>query len=41
VHNNVMPQVEDIHMTICHGLAVAMRQRIAESALLANAFGSL
>ena len=41
VHNDVMPQVEDIHMTICHGLAVAMRQRIAESALLANAFGSL
>jgi D-sedoheptulose 7-phosphate isomerase len=40
VHNDSMPQVEDIHMTICHGLAVAMRRRIAESALLANAFGS-
>jgi D-sedoheptulose 7-phosphate isomerase len=41
VHNDVMPQVEDIHMAICHGLAVAMRQRIADTALLANAFGSL
>jgi D-sedoheptulose 7-phosphate isomerase len=41
VHNDVMPQVEDIHMAICHGLAVAMRQRIADTALLANTFGSL
>jgi D-sedoheptulose 7-phosphate isomerase len=41
VHNDVMPQVEDIHMAICHGLSVAMRQRIADTALLANAFGSL
>ena len=41
VRNDIMPQVEDIHMTICHGLAVAMRRRIADMALLANAFGSL
>src|SRR5215203_3246107 len=41
VQNDVMPQVEDIHMAICHGLAVAIRQRIADTALLANAFGSL
>jgi len=41
VKNDIMPQVEDIHMTICHGLAVAMRRRIADMALLATAFGSL
>ena len=41
VRNDIMPQVEDIHMTICHGLAVAMRRRIADMALLATAFGSL
>jgi len=40
VKNDIMPQVEDIHMTICHGLAVAMRRRIADMALLATAFGS-
>ena len=40
VRNDIMPQVEDIHMTICHGLAVAMRRRIADMALLATAFGS-
>lgn len=36
----VMPQVEDIHMAICHGLATAMRARIADTAILANALGS-
>ncbi len=41
VQNDVMPQVEDIHMTICHGLAVAMRRRIADTAVLANALVSL
>ncbi len=41
VHNDVMPQVEDIHMAICHGLAVAMRRRIADTAVLANALVSL
>jgi D-sedoheptulose 7-phosphate isomerase len=40
VQNDVMPQVEDIHIAICHGLAVAMRQRIADVALLAQAIGS-
>jgi D-sedoheptulose 7-phosphate isomerase len=39
--NNVMPQVEDIHMTVCHALAVAMRARIADSAILADEVGSL
>ena len=39
--NYVMPQIEDIHMAICHGLAVAMRSRIADSAVLANALGSI
>lgn len=41
VQNDVMPQVEDIHMAICHGLAVAMRQRIDDTAVLANALISL
>ena len=41
VNNYVMPQVEDIHMTVCHGLAVAMRRRVADTALLANALVSL
>src|SRR5690242_18372725 len=41
VNNHVMPQVEDVHMTICHGLAVAMRRRVADTALLANALVSL
>jgi D-sedoheptulose 7-phosphate isomerase len=37
VDNHSMPQVEDIHITICHGLAVAMRRRVADTALLASA----
>jgi D-sedoheptulose 7-phosphate isomerase len=41
IQNDVMPQVEDIHMTICHGLAVAMRRRIADTAVLANALASV
>ena len=41
VQNDIMPQVEDIHMAICHGLAVAMRRRIADTAVLANALVSL
>jgi D-sedoheptulose 7-phosphate isomerase len=41
VNNDIMPQVEDIHMAICHGLAVAMRRRIADTAVLANALVSL
>jgi len=41
VKNDIMPQVEDIHMTICHGLAVAIRRRIADTAVLANALVSL
>jgi D-sedoheptulose 7-phosphate isomerase len=41
VDNHVMPQVEDIHMAICHGLAVAMRRRIADTAALANALVGL
>jgi len=41
VNNHVMPQVEDVHMTICHGLAVAMRRRVADTTLLANALVSL
>jgi D-sedoheptulose 7-phosphate isomerase len=30
IDNDVMPQVEDIHMAICHALAVDMRVRVAE-----------
>jgi D-sedoheptulose 7-phosphate isomerase len=41
VQNDVMPQVEDIHMAICHGLAVAMRRRIADTAVLANALANV
>jgi D-sedoheptulose 7-phosphate isomerase len=41
VNNHVMPQVEDVHMTICHGLAVAMRRRVADTTLLANVLVSL
>jgi D-sedoheptulose 7-phosphate isomerase len=41
IQNDVMPQVEDIHMTICHGLAVAMRRRIADTAVLANALANV
>ncbi|MEP7189191.1 MAG: SIS domain-containing protein [Roseiflexaceae bacterium] len=41
VQNDVMPQVEDIHMAICHGLAVAMRRRIADTTVLAHALISL
>jgi D-sedoheptulose 7-phosphate isomerase len=39
--NHVMPQVEDVHMAVCHGLAVAIRMRLAESATLANAVYSV
>jgi D-sedoheptulose 7-phosphate isomerase len=39
--NNVKPQVEDIHMTVCHALAVAMRARIAELPPLTQAVGIL
>lgn len=28
VPNHVMPQVEDVHMAICHGLAVSLGERI-------------
>jgi D-sedoheptulose 7-phosphate isomerase len=41
MENNSMPQVEDVHMTICHALAVELRARLAQSALLYNAVGAL
>jgi D-sedoheptulose 7-phosphate isomerase len=37
--NHVMPQVEDIHIAVCHALAVAIRARIADTAVLVNAVG--
>lgn len=33
VHNNHMPQVEDVHSTICHALAVEIGFRIEQSLL--------
>lgn len=33
MENNSMPQVEDVHMTICHALAVDLRARIAQDAV--------
>jgi D-sedoheptulose 7-phosphate isomerase len=41
VQNDIMPQVEDIHMTICHGLAVALKRRIADTALFTNALAGV
>jgi D-sedoheptulose 7-phosphate isomerase len=32
VENYVMPQVEDVHMAVCHGLALALQLRIARCA---------
>jgi D-sedoheptulose 7-phosphate isomerase len=32
--NHIMPQVEDIHSAICHGLAVWMRDQIAQDQLV-------
>jgi len=37
IDNHVMPQVEDVHMAVCHGLAVAFRMRIANLFTLATA----
>lgn len=41
MENHNMPQVEDVHMTVCHALALELRARISQSALLYNAVGSL
>jgi D-sedoheptulose 7-phosphate isomerase len=41
MENNSMPQVEDVHMTVCHALAVELRARIAQSALLYNTVGAV
>jgi D-sedoheptulose 7-phosphate isomerase len=41
MENHNMPQVEDVHMTVCHALALELRARIGQSALLYNAVGSI
>lgn len=37
--NQSMPQIEDVHMTVCHALALEMQARIEQTVVLYNTVG--